>query len=406
MPSEPILAMADTDLWERRGTSVQPYWYNPVSGEITWSRPATAAKYAFLQLSLVLLNRFNRQSTRKPRPEKRKASGDTEDGRNASDLPRLLEAPEPSALLGEGDPAIIIDSYRPEWAEYEKAEMAGLRGASKNHYCRRKFQHDVKLIPSGREDRSHVLMNNATQTPLAVLSAGCACVFTHNPHLRQVLSLITCVRTEQLQGYANGFGVHVKDSALGWLDRVLQLDGEGRLAPRLHRDQGGRASSVHHWGQRKLFCAELEFMTLHGAKARTVVYAGAAPGLLHCAITLQSLTCAIGLHLPLLCRMFPTHQWVLVDPAPFRIDPLPNMALHQTLFTDAMAAEYSAADTLFISDIRYARHVPLILVNVRCRSAVSEDEWTHAAACVTADLAQQRSWLRTLRPKVASSFTT
>lgn len=56
-----------------------------------------------------------------------------------------------------------------------------------------------------------------------------------------------------------------------------------------------------HIGQRKLLVSEILFMTLHGAKARTVVYIGAAG----------------GQHIPALCEMYPEHRFLLYDPAPF-----------------------------------------------------------------------------------------
>ena len=60
---------------------------------------------------------------------------------------------------------------------------------------------------------------------------------------------------------------------------------------------------MEHWGQRKLLFSEIEFLTLYGHLAKTVVYAGAAP----------------GTHINYLSKeLFPEHKWVLVDPAPFR----------------------------------------------------------------------------------------
>jgi hypothetical protein len=118
-------------------------------------------------------------------------------------MPRPPPAPPPvreeiPALADPSSP-LLIASYRPDWTEYEKEELAHLRGASKNHYARLKFQHDVKLLPTYRADGSHVLMNNAVQRPLAVLPEDHAYIFTENPHLRQATGFCASLRLSDLR---------------------------------------------------------------------------------------------------------------------------------------------------------------------------------------------------------------
>jgi hypothetical protein len=60
----------------------------------------------------------------------------------------------------------------------------------------------------------------------------------------------------------------------------------------------------------------------------------------------------LGTHLPVLAEMFPSHKWILVDPAPFTAEVLRNMVVLQQCFTNEMAAQYSGQGVLFISDVR------------------------------------------------------
>jgi len=81
-----------------------------------------------------------------------------------------------------------------------------------------------------------------------------------------------------------------------------------------------------HWGQRKLFLNELELLTKYGEEGDVVLYAGAAP----------------GRHIEHLSKeFFPTLRFVLVDPAPFRIQESERVKLVAGLMTDALAKEYS-----------------------------------------------------------------
>ncbi|EWM21625.1 Poly A polymerase regulatory subunit [Nannochloropsis gaditana] len=121
-----------------------------------------------------------------------------------------------------------------------------------------------------------------------------------------------------------------------------------------------------HWGQRKLFLNELELLTRYAEEGDLVLYAGAAP----------------GWHLELLSRrFFPGVAFVLVDPAPFRIEASERVKLVAGLMTDALAREYAGRENLiFISDIR--------------RTYASED-------LILEDMREQERWHEMMGPKVS-----
>lgn len=141
-----------------------------------------------------------------------------------------------------------------------------------------------------------------------------------------------------------------------------------------------------HVGQRKLLIAEVQFMTQHASKSKTVVYIGAAG----------------GWHIPALCELFPEHRFLLYDPAPFAKTLLDYMkknpkrvAVYNELFPprekDGRAARDLAAATsgsegfLLISDIR--------------RRDASESHPTNAD--VYADMTLQSDICREMNPKAA-----
>ena len=102
-----------------------------------------------------------------------------------------------------------------------------------------------------------------------------------------------------------------------------------------------------HYGQRKLFLSEVEFLTNvcseipdKSFKKLVVIYAGAAP----------------GIHIGFLSEMFPFIRFVLIDPAKFQVETSEKIEIYQEYFTDEMALrfkeDYSDYLRLFISDIR------------------------------------------------------
>jgi hypothetical protein len=95
-----------------------------------------------------------------------------------------------------------------------------------------------------------------------------------------------------------------------------------------------------HWGQIKLFIAELEFLTAYGHLSNIIVYAGSSD----------------GAHIPFVANIFKNHTFLLWDPLPMAkgYEVMPNMQFHQEIFTDEIASSLLAkhGDVLFISDIR------------------------------------------------------
>lgn len=105
--------------------------------------------------------------------------------------------------------------------------------------------------------------------------------------------------------------------------------------------------STVHFGQRKLYLSEMEFLTnitreidTKNDKKIVVIYAGAAP----------------GIHISSLSLMFPFVKFVLVDPAKFQVKKTSKIEIIQDFFTDKMAEdmkqEYKNCLRYFISDIR------------------------------------------------------
>lgn len=146
--------------------------------------------------------------------------------------------------------------------------------------------------------------------------------------------------------------------------------------------RGNEERTLVHWGQRKLLLAEIEFLTLHGHLANTVVYAGAAP----------------GTHLSMLALLFPNHQLHLYDPAPFNPHlvtvseaPGSNVHLHQEMFTDEVAASWRTqgeTPVLFVCDIRSAN------LDVQ-----THDEFEER---VVIDMQAQKHWCELMKPAMAS----
>lgn len=135
--------------------------------------------------------------------------------------------------------------------------------------------------------------------------------------------------------------------------------------------------SIIHWGQRKLFFSELWFLVKYGELSKNVVYAGSAP----------------GTHIPFLAKLFPEHNFILVDPSEFRLKQIglenfdTRIKVIQDYFTDELAAELANTlpDSLFISDIRTA-------------NPSGQDEET-VEVMVRKDNLKQKDWINIMKPK-------
>lgn len=133
-----------------------------------------------------------------------------------------------------------------------------------------------------------------------------------------------------------------------------------------YRRRANEAKTVVHWGQRKLLMSEIEFLLIADAPSAVVVYAGAAP----------------GTHVKVLSTLFPSCLFVLVDPAPFTVEPSENIVLKRAMFTDELAVKlrkkYRGRIILFVSDVR------------SCDPDVDGND--KAEACVQSDMADQARW--------------
>lgn len=137
--------------------------------------------------------------------------------------------------------------------------------------------------------------------------------------------------------------------------------------------------SVCHWGQRKLLLSEIEFLcrSMAFGERVTMVYAGAAP----------------GSHLEILYRMFPSVEFVLVDPAPFskRLAKLTDrMDIRNEMMTPILAQELhrdhgDTGNLLFVSDIRAADYELI-------GGEETEDQ-------VRRDMDDQMAWHKILQPR-------
>jgi cap2 methyltransferase len=143
-----------------------------------------------------------------------------------------------------------------------------------------------------------------------------------------------------------------------------------------YRRRTDEEKTAIHWGQRKLLMSEIEFLlsTLPKKKKCVVVYAGAAP----------------GTHVRILADMFPSHLFILVDPAPFTVRPEEGrIVIHQCMFTDDVAKELGAelepnTHLLFISDVR------------SCDPELHSEQVYNER--IKADMHSQAQWHKLLRP--------
>ena len=199
-------------------------------------------------------------------------------------------------------------------------------------------------------------------------------LWAQEPHVRQ--RLVADVR-EGTESFFAQDGTLLVAAAV---QQTLQV-GAPDEPTRPYRRRRGETKSVEHWGQRKLFVAELEFLTAHAAPGDVVVYAGAAP----------------GLHLAYLAELFPGVGFVLYDPDAIATPPGPHVRVCSgTPFTDAEAARWRplAPRVLFVSD-------------VRCRDASTDAAQAEAPsvviseAAVAADMAAQMRWVVAMRPRAS-----
>jgi hypothetical protein len=176
----------------------------------------------------------------------------------------------------------------------------------------------------------------------------------HNHHCKQALL------------YDN----HIIETSLDELQRIMKDTDKKEKYRRREKDE----KSVLHWGQRKLFLAELEFLTMYANPNDIVVYVGSAP----------------GNHTYFLTLLFPfIRKFILIDPSPFYAKSTSDIEIIQDFFKpehiEQIKKEYSSDNILFISDIRSA-------------CPMQEDDET-VEMKVKQDMQIQMDWVLALKPR-------
>lgn len=202
-------------------------------------------------------------------------------------------------------PLLPVEKRIMNYSEEELRERKRHRGSTLSMFDRLKFERefDVNSLRLSRPLRK---------------------VWDQNPHLRQV--------------FANHREFIQLDRPFSLEDLVVRFPDEPNPSPTTkYARRMGEAKTVEHWGQRKLLFSEIEFLAFYGTPGCTVVYAGAAP----------------GTHTNFLSEvMFPSYNWVLVDPAPFDAKPTGKITIRNEFFDDKLAEEFAGQNVLFVCDIR------------------------------------------------------
>lgn len=107
-----------------------------------------------------------------------------------------------------------------------------------------------------------------------------------------------------------------------------------------YRRRRGEVKTSIHWGQRKLLCAEVEFLMQNSNGGEIVVYVGSSPG--H--------------HISFIAELFPALSFSLFDPRTMSSQLPKNCTFSQQCFTDDIAINMrrsqASSKFIFISDIR------------------------------------------------------
>lgn len=179
--------------------------------------------------------------------------------------------------------------------------------------------------------------------------------FTKNSHLKQVISSV-----ENFE--------YLEKIPIRNLCRILSDDVPQKPFVKIPHD----CRSVNHWGQRKLFISELEFLSLYSKPGYLIVYAGAAP----------------GTHTNFLSELFPDLKFFLVDPAPFIAKETDRLKIRQSYFTNQTCEDVleiaNGSPILFISDIRTGD--PNVLSSVQIEKSIKDD------------MEMQKKWVKLIKP--------
>jgi len=163
-----------------------------------------------------------------------------------------------------------------------------------------------------------------------------------------------------------------------FINTVSEINSRLKYKPASKNDY---KKTIVHWGQRKLFISELEFLIRYypkdfdfTKKKLYILYIGSAK----------------GTHLLYLCKLFPEFNFILVDPAHFdtRLNYLDNVKIINKYFEDSDLEEYSDKEKyenlIFISDIRYPN--------------LSENDLDKQQDYVKIDMDLQKKWYLKLNP--------
>lgn len=167
--------------------------------------------------------------------------------------------------------------------------------------------------------------------------------------------------------------------------RTISLSGDNPSRSLPYRRRKFEWKPPLHWGQIKLFTAELEFITKYAVEPCKIVYAGSSD----------------GRHIPYLANMFPDHMFQLWDPAPMYSGwrDLSNIEFHQELFTEDIARkEFGNPEShdriLFISDIRsMPEGFDYANMTADMDQEIEQD--------VKKDMHLQRVWCKIMRPRAS-----
>lgn len=169
---------------------------------------------------------------------------------------------------------------------------------------------------------------------------------------------------------------YTKKDTSKYINLLSNLNNSQEYKPSLQENN----KSICHWGQRKLFVSELEFLINYYPTIDTttnkfyVLYIGAAK----------------GTHLLYLCSLFKEFEFILVDPSSFdtRLQYMDNVKIINKYFDDndiKIFSDKNVYPNLFlISDIRFPN--------------LSENDLTSQQEYVKEDMELQKKWFLKLKP--------
>lgn len=159
-------------------------------------------------------------------------------------------------------------------------------------------------------------------------------------------------------------------------------DGNNMLA---WQSRASESKGSIKWGQFKLLMEEIQFFNLYWIPEKvpepTIVYVGSA----------------IGTHIDILAKYFPSFTWELYDPRDHDriLYGQPKIKIHKQFFTDTDAKKYAdRKDVFFITDLRSSEYS-------RAEGLDLEQQYKNEAL-VAGDMDMQARWVKIIKPVKAS----